>query len=185
MKKNKKMIILVTLFLGVFTFSKFIPKKESGLQEKLIIDSENIFEKQENKSIKKSKNKVQKTFKTKKWTVDKFINFAQKTIETMPTKATLSSLSAKEVHHTPEVIIKSGRRLGTLKAQLKLNSEFIPEAIRFYEECSTLESSPTPIRAICLANLVYLKEKDGELVDGSIYPKKVVDLADKAGKLPF
>lgn len=120
-----------------------------------------------------------------KWETQFFNNYVDETLKKLPTKEKLEGLNNDDVHHTPKFIMETGLRLGKIKKQVKLNKDFAPKAMDFYEGCAKKDESFTPIRGLCLANLMYLKKELGESFDPSPYPEKVQDLAKKAMEFSF
>jgi len=119
------------------------------------------------------------------WETTFFNNYLDETLSSLPTLKDLENLKNKDVHHDPEFVMEAGLRLGKIKKQVKLNKDFAPKAIEFYTNCANKKESFTPIRGLCLANLMIMKKEEGVEVDTSKFPKAVVDLAKKAMEFTF
>ena len=120
-----------------------------------------------------------------KWTLPKFKTYLNETINSLPNKKAAQGLKDEEVHQNPKMVMDAGLRLGSIKKQIKLNSDFEEEGMKFYDQCAMKEDGLTPVRALCLANLVYMKNEKGEDFELEKYPEKVKELAQKALDLSF
>lgn len=83
--------------------------------------------------------------------------------ESFPTLEVLSQLSADQVHHTPEVLIEAGRRLGEVAKALSENPNLKPAGIRFYQKTASAEGLPSTIRAMSYR---HWKDLDTERFEG-------------------
>ena len=45
-------------------------------------------------------------------------------------------------------------KLGLLKEVINAHEDYELEAMEFYKKCAEKEDSPTPVRALCLTNLI-------------------------------
>lgn len=120
-----------------------------------------------------------------KWTLPVFTSYVEETFKTLPNLESARGLKDEEVHRNPKLVMDAGLRLGSIKKQIKLNSEFEEEGMKFYDKCAQKEDGLTPVRALCLANLVYMKDQKGEDFELEKYPEKVKELAQKALELSF
>ncbi len=120
-----------------------------------------------------------------KWTLPVFKSYVNDTFKTLPNLKDARGLKDEEVHQNPKLVMDAGLRLGSIKKQIKLNSEFEEEGMKFYDKCALKKDGLTPVRALCLANLVYMKNQKGEDFELEKYPEKVKDLAQKALELSF
>ncbi len=133
--------------------------------------------------IKVTKDGVQS--ESEKWETKFFNNYLDETLVSLPSLKDFENLKNKDVHHDPEFVMESGLRLGKIKKQVKLNRDFAPKAIEFYTNCANKKDGFTPIRGLCLANLITMKKEEGVEVDTSDYPSAVVELAKKALEFSF
>ncbi|MFT6071174.1 MAG: hypothetical protein ACJAT2_001446 [Bacteriovoracaceae bacterium] len=120
-----------------------------------------------------------------KWTLPVFKSYINETYKTLPNLKDARGLKDEEVHQNPKLVMDAGLRLGSIKKQIKLNSDFEEEGMKFYDKCALKKDGLTPVRALCLANLVYMKNQKGEDFELEKYPEKVKDLAQKALELSF
>lgn len=120
-----------------------------------------------------------------KWERKFFEDYIEDTVKNLPSLKQLQKLDEEKTHHTPAMIMETGLRLGKIKKQVKLNEEFGPKAISFYKTCASDKDGVTPVRGLCLANLIYMKKQKGEEVDLSAYPENVMSLAKKAMEFSF
>jgi hypothetical protein len=120
-----------------------------------------------------------------KWTLPVFTSYVEDTYKSLPNLEAARGLKDEEVHRNPKLVMDAGLRLGSIKKQIKLNIEFEEEGMKFYDKCAQKEDGLTPVRALCLANLVYMKNQKGEDFKLDKYPKKVRELAKKALELSF
>lgn len=160
------------------------PVDNSPVSAKITIETDTV-PKVIDQAIKDAKLKIPPPEKTEKWANEKFETYLTETLSNLPNKTKLQKLSPDEIHYSPRMIMEAGARLGRIKRQLKLNANFVPSAMKFYTECASQNDGATPVRGLCLANLIHLKTKAGETVDKTKYPARVFELAEKAAKLSF
>lgn len=122
---------------------------------------------------------------SEKWETKFFNNYIDETLKNLPSLEELQKLEEEKTHHTPSMVMETGLRLGKIKKQVKLNEEFVPKAMSFYENCASNDKGVTPVRGLCLANLIFLKKKRGEDLDLSVFPEQVRSLAKKAMEFSF
>lgn len=120
-----------------------------------------------------------------RWTLEVFTSYVDETYEALPNLEAARGLKDEEVHQNPKLVMDAGLRLGSIKKQIKLNSEFEEAGIKFYDKCAMKDNGLTPVRSLCLANLIYMKNQKGEDFELEKYPAKVRDLAKKALELSF
>lgn len=120
-----------------------------------------------------------------KWEAEFFNNYLDETLESLPNLDQLKGLKNKDVHHQPGIVMEAGLRLGKIKKQVKMNQDFGPKAMEFYSKCAAKKKSFTPVRGLCLANLMIMSKQKGQTVDTSSYPEPVVEMAKKALEFSF
>ncbi len=113
----------------------------------------------------------------KEMTRDQFENLLKETEAKLPTVSDIRKLPAEALHHTPLAIIKAGRELGLLKEVINAHEDYELEAMEFYKKCAEKEDSPTPVRALCLTNLIEINKKRGIETNYSKYPSQIIELA--------
>ena len=123
--------------------------------------------------------------KPEKWSSKELTVFLQDTKRQLPSTEQFKNLKDEHLHHTPEAITTIGIRLGKIKQQVKENEEFVPKVTEFYQDCASQIHGVTSIRALCLSNLVHLRNKTGEEIDYSLFPDKVKELAKDLEGLDF
>jgi hypothetical protein len=111
-------------------------------------------------------------------TIEAFKRFTQQTLEQLPTKQESLAHDPAEAHGIPRSIVQAGVRLGQIREILAKHPEWESEAANFYEICARNEPSMTSVRALCLANFIQWKRKQGEELDLSQFPPRVVELTD-------
>ena len=98
----------------------------------------------------------------KEMTEEKFIDLLKDTQRRLPKISDIKKLPPGVLHRTPEIIIQAGRDLGVLKEVLKVHESYERDAFPFYKNCAKNAEGPTPLRALCLTNLIEIKKKNGE-----------------------
>lgn len=106
-----------------------------------------------------------------------FKQLLKETEEALPLLADLKKLPSEALHHTPFLIIRAGKDLGTIKEILKINTSFEKEALVFYQRCAKNKKGVTSVRALCLTNLLEINKKNGVIMDTHDYPENIVELS--------
>ncbi|MDO9183385.1 MAG: hypothetical protein Q7U04_13305 [Bacteriovorax sp.] len=106
-----------------------------------------------------------------------FQNLLQDTKLKFPKISEIKKLPAEALHQTPAVIIEAGRNLGVIKEVLKNHEPYEKIASSFYKNCAKDSEGTTPVRALCLANLIELKKKNSESLDLKDYPNHLIELS--------
>lgn len=91
-----------------------------------------------------------------------FVRLAEEVTVSIPSLAALRTLSAAEVHHTPEALRTAGRELGRMVKALNDNPKLYPYGIRYYERCALNETYPDTVRALCFADARNFLQKAGQ-----------------------
>ena len=94
----------------------------------------------------------------------------------LPSKKEIKEIPAGALHHTPELIMEAGRNLGALKEVLKFHPEYEPKVIPVYLKCAHDNDHPTPVRALCLTNLIEISKRHQMQLNLLEFPNEVVDL---------
>lgn len=95
----------------------------------------------------------------------------------LPTLADIKSVPAGALHRTPETIMLAGKDLGLIKEVLNAHENYSDRALVFYDNCAKNDQRPTPIRALCLTNVVEMKKRFSMHINLKDYPAQVIDLA--------
>lgn len=108
---------------------------------------------------------------------EEFRSLLLETESRLPTLSDIKNVPAGALHRTPEPILNAGKNLGLLKEILNAHPDYETSALGFYENCARNGSRPTPVRALCLTNLVEIKKKNHQPLNLKEFPVQVVDLA--------
>ena len=95
----------------------------------------------------------------------------------LPKLSDIKKIPPGALHHTPVLIIQAGRDLGVIKEILKIHKEFEKVAIPFYKNCAKNLQGTTPVRALCLTNLIEIKKNNNENLNLKDYPETLVELS--------
>lgn len=77
-----------------------------------------------------------------------------KTLESLPEIEDIQALSAEEVHHTPEIVIEAGKKIGEIMEEAEENPESREEVMNFLVSCSEGENILPSVRALCYRNVL-------------------------------
>lgn len=108
---------------------------------------------------------------------EKFVSLLKDTERKMPKKTDLKQLPAGALHRTPPIVIQAGRDLGVIKEVLKVHESYERVAAPFYKSCAKSEEGVTPVRALCLTNLIEIKKKNGESLNLKEFPDQIIELS--------
>lgn len=108
---------------------------------------------------------------------EKFIELLKETERKMPRRSDLKQLPPGALHRTPPIVIQAGRDLGVIKEVLKVHESYERVAAPFYKTCAKSEEGVTPVRALCLTNLIEIKKKNGEALNLKEFPDQLVELS--------
>ncbi|MFA6237630.1 MAG: hypothetical protein WC635_09920 [Bacteriovorax sp.] len=95
----------------------------------------------------------------------------------LPKLSDIKQLPAGALHRTPPAVIQAGRELGLIKEILKMHESYENMAAPFYKSCAKNNHGTTPVRALCLTNLIEIKKKKGQNLDTAEYPNQIVELS--------
>ena len=107
-------------------------------------------------------------------------NFKQLLKETeskLPLLNDIKKLPSTALHHTPALIIRAGKDLGVIKEILIINTSLEKFALGFYQRCAKNNKVVTPVRALCLTNLLEINKKNGFFTNTSEYPQNILELS--------
>ncbi len=94
----------------------------------------------------------------------------------LPRISDLKKIPEGALHTTPAPVLEAGRELGLIKEILKTHNSYEQKALGFYEKCAKNSERPTPVRALCLTNLVEVKKRNNEKININEYPPQLVEL---------
>lgn len=94
----------------------------------------------------------------------------------LPKLSDIKKLPPGALHRTPELVLQAGKDLGLIKEVLSIHESYERSAVGFYDECAKSVERPTPVRALCLTNLIVIKKKNGEKVNNKAYPAELLEL---------
>lgn len=101
----------------------------------------------------------------------------------LPKLSDLKKLPAGALHRTPPVVIQAGRDLGVIKEVLKVHESYERVAAPFYNSCARNEEGVTPVRALCLTNLIEIKKKNRENLNLKEFPNQLIELSKMVTEL--
>lgn len=70
----------------------------------------------------------------------------------LPVLGDFQRLSAREVHHTPDILVAAGEKMGTIADLLSRNTNYYSAGLIFYSNCYSRKDLPDSLRALCLVN---------------------------------
>jgi len=88
-----------------------------------------------------------------------FVQLLDEVKSDLPTKEQLKQLEAKDVHQTPEIVLKGAVGVGRVAQALSDNPTLVPEGLQFYRECAENENNAVAIRAECFSSHEELLKK--------------------------
>ncbi len=101
---------------------------------------------------------------------EEFQVLAEDVYHSIPTSDQMRTLNDDDVHQTSLILSQVGERLGEIAQALSENPNLAEEGARFYDRCLKNSQFPTPIRALCFANL---KKIRGDSIDRNSIPEEV------------
>jgi len=110
-------------------------------------------------------------------TEDQFIELTKDTDLRLPKLSEIKKIPPGALHHTPALIIQAGRDLGVLKEVLKVHKSYERDALPFYKSCALRSVIPTPVRALCLTNLIEIKKNNNESINLGEFPDSLTELS--------
>jgi hypothetical protein len=110
-------------------------------------------------------------------TETKFIELLKDTERKLPKLTDIKKLPAGALHRTPPIVIQAGRDLGVIKEVLKVHESYERVVTPFYKSCAKNEEGTTPVRALCLTNLIEIKKKNNQSLNLKDYPERLVELS--------
>lgn len=110
-------------------------------------------------------------------TEETFIALLKDTENRLPKRSDIKQIPSGALHRTPEIIIQAGRDLGLIKEILKIHESYERVALTFYKSCAKNEEGTTPVRALCLTDLIQIKKKNGQSININEFPTQLVELS--------
>jgi len=105
-----------------------------------------------------------------------FISLVKKTEIKLPKLSDIKKIPAAALHRTPAPIMQAGKDLGLIKEILIVHESYAPIAAKMHQRCAKDALRPTPVRALCLTDLIQYKKKNGEKINKADYPAELIDL---------
>ncbi len=112
-----------------------------------------------------------------------FEELLKETERKLPKVSDLKKLPAGALHRTPALVIQAGRDLGVIKEVLKVHESYERVATGFYKSCAKDNEGVTPVRALCLTNLIEIKKKKGESLNLKEFPNQLIELSKMVTEL--
>ncbi len=109
-------------------------------------------------------------------TEEQFTALVKETELKLPKLSDIKNLPPAALHRTPAPVMQAGKDLGLLKEVLKVHESYEPIAAKLYQNCAKDAQRPTPVRALCLTDLIQYKKKNGEKINQAEYPANLIDL---------
>ncbi len=106
-----------------------------------------------------------------------FVELLKDTQLRLPKISDIKKLPPGALHRTPTLVIEAGRNLGVIKEILRFHESYERVALPFYQECAKNEEGSTPVRALCLTNLIEIKKKNNDTINLKEYPNQLVELS--------
>lgn len=116
-------------------------------------------------------------------TETQFEELLKDTERKLPKLSDLKKIPAGALHRTPPVVIQAGRDLGVIKEVLKVHESYDRAAVPFYKSCAKDDEGVTPVRALCLTNLIEIKKKNGETLNLKEFPNQLIELSKMVTEL--
>lgn len=153
-----------------------VPGLKSVIEKNLAAQAAQAQEQVQNISVLESA-RVYTEIELKEMTEEQFSNLLKDIQSRLPKLSDIKSLPAGALHRTPTIIIEAGRDLGLIKEILKIHESYEKSAVPFYKTCAKNNEGTTPVRALCLTNLVEIKKKKGQDLNMAEYPHQIIELA--------
>lgn len=109
-------------------------------------------------------------------TEEDFTLLVKETEVKLPRLSDIKILPPAALHRTPAPVMQAGADLGLLKEVIKVHESYESIAAQMYQRCAKDGQRPTPVRALCLTDLIQYKKKIGEKINKSEYPSTLIDL---------
>ena len=107
----------------------------------------------------------------------KFIDLLKETERRLPKLADIKKLPPGALHRTPPIVLQAGRDLGVIKEVLKVHESYSRVVAPFYKSCAKDDTGTTPVRALCLTNLIEINKKNNQSLNLKEYPDKLIELS--------
>lgn len=95
----------------------------------------------------------------------------------LPKLSDIKKIPAEALHRTPPIVLQAGRDLGLIKEILKIHESYERVAAPFYKSCAKNAEGTTPVRALCLTNLIEIKKKNNQEINMSEFPGQIIELS--------
>jgi hypothetical protein len=105
-----------------------------------------------------------------------FTSLVKETELKLPKLSDIKKLPPAALHRTPAPVMQAGKDLGLLKEVIKVHESYEKIAAVMYQRCAKDAKRPTPVRALCLTDLIQYKKKNGDKINTADYPSNLIDL---------
>lgn len=191
---KKTLFSPIVIIFGLAIILILAIRQYQPAEEKVIQKAQKITSKLQiilNKNIEKIKNKEQAEASSHElltaerlYTEDEIQNATEAqfavilndTEARLPTMKDIKQLPSGSLHHIPALILEAGRNLGVIKEVIKFHPEFEQSVIPLYKNCALSEIRPTPVRALCLTNLIEVSKKNHLSLNLKQFPSHIVEL---------
>ncbi|MCO4792867.1 MAG: hypothetical protein KC493_04090 [Bacteriovoracaceae bacterium] len=95
----------------------------------------------------------------------------------IPKKEDLNKNKTDHVHHIPVEVKLTGEFIGKLVTETNSNKSLLPRSNKFYKRCSSDDSFPTTVRALCLSHYILTSRKLNIDINLKEFPARVVELS--------
>lgn len=178
--KHKKDRDLIALNEAKSKLTEEVPKEKSSLKDlikKNLSKQEEIAQNQVGGADLLTKERTFTEAEINEMTEEQFVLLLKDTERKLPKVSDIKQLPPGALHITPPIVIQAGRDLGVIKEILKVHESYERVASPFYKSCAKSEEAVTPVRALCLTNLIEIKKKNGESLNLKEYPDQLVQLS--------
>ncbi len=162
--------------LTLINTAQKLPVLKTLIQQNLAKQQE-LAAKQINDDLVLEKERIYTEQEINEMTEEKFIVLLKDTEKRLPIRSDIKKIPAGALHRTPEIIIQAGRDLGLIKEVLKIHESYERVAAPFYKSCAKNEEGTTPVRALCLTDLIQIKKKNGQALNINEFPSQIVELS--------
>lgn len=171
---RKKLIVLIVILVSVIVVKSMMGTTEKAA-ERVSIISQSVASKSNDLPDIKNVPIADETDATE------FQDELSRHYKNLPTLGDLKTLTAEEVHHTPEIITEGGGIIGRVFDEADKDPKKRPDAMSFYKKCAEDQEVALAIRAMCLNKVLNLvpQWKIPTTVTEAEISKEVFELAMK------
>lgn len=179
--KQYKILFLLILIISVKVITYTSPNNEVKTQRMIVNTKSQSLKKaliiSQKEEIKAEKVKMSQMVEIR----DSFIKLTKQCENIFPTKKMLSTISSKELHQTPYILLEFASQIANIKKFILKNQDqhiFLKEqAALFFKNCSMDTEILDSARSLCLSNLLIINLKRRVAVDLNLYPTNILALS--------